>query len=249
MVQLRREQRLAETFVELADTMAEEFDLPGYLQLLADRCVELLDVTAVGLLLADPDGDLRTVCSPRGSTWLVDLLALEDEEGPCHDCYHSGSPIEAVGLGAAAERWPRYAPMGAAAGVGVTSAVPLRLRTDVIGALAFFLTDPEGLPPGDAAIGQALADAAAIGILQQRALERGRVLTGQLQTALTSRVIVEQAKGILSERWGTTVDDAFATLRRYARSHNERLADVARSVVARSADTDGLRPADGDPRP
>lgn len=244
-----REQRLAETFTELADTLGEDFELAVFSRLLADRCVDLLNVSAVGLLLADDRGKLQTTGAPGGLTWPADLLALQHEEGPCLDCFRSGSPVTAVDLRAAVARWPRFAPLSRAAGFRVAHALPLRLRTDVVGSLAFFLAESDAFPPSAAGIAQALADAAAISVVQHRTITRCRQLTGQLQNALTSRVLVEQAKGMLAERWGTSTDDAFDSLRRYARSHNARLTEVARSVVERSADTDSMRPPGATGRP
>jgi ANTAR domain/GAF domain len=247
VVDTPREQRLAETFVELADTLTDDFELTGFCQRLADRCADLLDATAVSLLFADDEGKLRTVGAPGGTVWPADFLALQREEGPCHDGYRAGAPVAEVDLHEAGVRWPRFAPMARAAGLRVACAVPLRLREEVLGAVAFF-TAGAPFPPGELFVAQALADVGAVGIVQQRTLARARLLTGQLQTALTSRVIVEQAKGVLAERWSTTMDDAFASLRRYARSHNTRLAEVARSVVDHTLDTDEMRPSGGGPR-
>ncbi|MDX2648607.1 GAF and ANTAR domain-containing protein [Streptomyces sp. PA03-1a] len=235
-----RELRLAEVLVDLADTLDGDFDVGVFLERVADRCVELLDVTAAGLLLDDGRGELRTAAGCGGAG---ELLRRQREEGPCLDCYRGSDVVTAPDLARCDDRWPRFAPLARDRGFHATYAVPLRRRAEVIGALNLFRGVPGDPPGGDVALARAFADAAAIGILQERARQRQEALAAQLQAALDSRVVLEQAKGVLAERWGVGVDEAFTALRRYARTHRVRLAVLARGVVAGTVDSDALRGA------
>ncbi|MEU4095014.1 GAF and ANTAR domain-containing protein [Streptomyces sp. NPDC026673] len=233
-----RELRLAQVFVELADTLDGDFDVGVFLGRLADRCVELLDVTAAGLMLDDGQGALRTAAGRGGAG---ELLGRQREEGPCLDCYRASTVVTAPDLARCDDRWPRFAPLARDRGFQATYAVPLRRRAEVIGALNLFRGEPGEPPGGDVALAGAFADAAAIGILQERARSRQEVLADQLQAALESRVVLEQAKGVLAERWGVGVDEAFTALRRYARTHRVRLTELARGVVTGAVDSGPLR--------
>jgi hypothetical protein len=208
-------ERLSTTFVELADTLVADFDVLDFLHLLTTRCTQLLDVTAAGVLLADPAGDLRVMAASSEQVRLLELFQLQNDQGPCLDCYHSGRPAGASDLSTAEQRWPRFTAQARRHGFSAVLALPMRLRRDVIGALNLFSAAP-GLGPDDSQIAQAMADIATIGILQHRAHRAADTVVTQLQTALNSRVSIEQAKGILAERLGMTMDDAFTTLRRHA---------------------------------
>ncbi|GAA1904011.1 GAF and ANTAR domain-containing protein [Streptantibioticus ferralitis] len=236
-----REQRLAETFVELADTLADDFEETEFLRRLGARCLELLDVSGAGLILADAYGKLRTVAVREGHEWPRGLLDLQRDGGPALDCYRAAAVIGPVDLTAGPAPWPRFTEQAVSHGVIGTYAVPLRLRETAIGALQLFRTEPGPPRAGDVALAQSLADAATIGILRQRAIARSGLLADQLQSALDSRVVVEQAKGVLAERWGVGVDTAFLALRRYARTHRLRLSELARRIVDNSLDSDALR--------
>ena len=244
---MSREQRLAETFVELADTLVDDFDVIDFLHVLAGRCVELLDVAAAGIVLADQDGSLRPVAASDERARLLELFEAQNDEGPCRDCYQQGTAVVSVDLDAARERWPQFTPRAIAAGFRAANALPLRLRSQVIGSLNLFHAGPGGLDIAELRVAQALADAATIGILQQRSVRRGEIVTGQLQAALTSRIVIEQAKGVLAERLKISTDDAFSVLRSAARSRNQLLSDLARDVASGSADaTQLLRQAPGE---
>ena len=222
--------QLTDVFVEMADTLVDEFDLIDFLHRLTGRCVELLDVTAAGIMLTDERDRLQVVAASTEQTRLLELFQLQTDQGPCVDCFHSGEPVSVADL-RSADRWPHF---GAAAGeVGFASvhALPMRLRTEVIGALNLFHTEPGTLDEETQRIGQALADVATIGLLQQRAIQHRDSVTEQLQTALNSRVLIEQAKGTLAERLGLEVDEAFTMLRSEARSRNQRLSDFAKAVL------------------
>jgi transcriptional regulator with GAF, ATPase, and Fis domain len=231
---------LSETFVELTDTMVADFDLIDFLQVLTDRSVQLLDVTAAGLLLADPRGELRVVAASSEAARLVELFQIQSDQGPCLDCYRSGRPVAAGDLAAAAQRWPRFAPAAQQAGFAAVQALPMRLREQVIGALNLFSAEPGAMPPADVRVGQALADVATISLLHERSMRHSDTLNEQLQNALNSRVIIEQAKGKLAERFGLDMTQAFSLLRDQARSRNLRLADLAQAFIEGSATLTGL---------
>jgi transcriptional regulator with GAF, ATPase, and Fis domain len=225
------ERQLAEVFVELADTLVDDFDLMDFLHQLTDRCVSLLDVSAAGLLLTDQRGALQVVAASTEQTRLLELLQLQTDQGPCPECFHTGRPVAVADLAAAADRWPRFVAQARQIGFASVHALPMRLRTDVIGALNLFHTEPEALDADVVRLGQALADVATIGLLQARAIRHRETLAEQLQTALNSRIIIEQAKGVIAERRQLTLDQSFTLLRGTARTSNRRLSDVAHAVV------------------
>jgi hypothetical protein len=231
-----REQRLAEIFVELADTLVDDFDVIDFLQVLAARSVELLDVAAAGIMLADQAGLLMTVAASDERARLLELFEIQTDQGPCRDCYRLGAPVVNVDLDAARERWPQFAQQALAGGFRSANALPLRLRSQVVGSLNLFHAGTGGLGSAELRLAQALADAATIGILHQRIVRRGETVAGQLQLALTSRIVIEQAKGVLAERLQISADDAFEVLRSAARSRNRLLSDLARDVTSGSAD-------------
>jgi len=222
---------LSETFVELADTMVAGFDVIDFLHVLTGRSVQLLDVSAAGLLLADPRGELRVVAASSEAARLLELFQLQSDQGPCLDCFRSGRPVTAADLTTQAGRWPRFAAAARDAGFIAVQALPMRLREQVIGALNLFRAAPGPFDPAAVRIGQALADVATISLLHERSMERSDTLTEQLQGALDSRVIIEQAKGKLAERLGTDTNQAFILLRDFARARNLRLSDLARAFV------------------
>jgi transcriptional regulator with GAF, ATPase, and Fis domain len=228
---------LSDTFVSLSDTMVADFDVVDFLHLLAERSVALLAASAAGVVLVDPRGELRVAAASSQEAGLMELFQIQNDQGPCLDCIHTGRPVTAADLTGPAQRWPRFAAAAAKAGFHAVEALPMRLRDEVIGALTLFRAWPGSLDPAELRIGQALADVATIGLLQERSLRRGEVLAEQLQAALNSRVVIEQAKGKLAERLGVDMDRSFGLLRDYARSSNQRLTDVARNFVD-SATTD-----------
>jgi ANTAR domain/GAF domain len=228
-------ERLSATFVELADSLVADFDVIDFLHLLTTRCTELLDVSAAGVLLADPAGDLRLMAASSEQVRLLELFQLQNDQGPCLDCFRSGRQVNVTELSTAAPRWPRFVPQAQQHGYGAVSALPMRLREQVIGALNLFSPAP-GLDLADIRIAQSLADVASIAVLQHRANLKADTVVVQLQTALNSRVLIEQAKGVLAERLGIEMDQAFTTLRGHARTHNRKLSDLARAVVAGTED-------------
>jgi GAF domain-containing protein len=233
-------QLLSETFVELTDTMVADFDVIDFLHVLTDRSVQLLDVSAAGLLLADPRGELRVVAASSEAARLVELFQLQNQQGPCLDCFRAGQPVTAADLAAAEQRWPRFAAAALQAGFGAVQALPMRLREQVIGALNLFRADAGAFAPEDVRVAQALADVATISLLHERNVRRTDTLNEQLQTALNSRVVIEQAKGKLAERLGLDMDQAFGLLREYARARNLRLSDLAQAVIDGTQAVTGL---------
>ena len=233
----RREQLLAGAFVELADTLVADYDVLDFLHGLAARCVDLLDIDAAGLMLADPHGVLRVAASSSEQVRLLELYELQNEEGPCLECFASGAAVSSDDLtNGDGARWPHFGSEAMSAGFRSVLALPLRLRSETIGALNMFRSGTGPLGSLDRSLAQALADVATIGILQERGSQRREVLARQLQDALTSRVVIEQAKGVIAERLGMHVDEAFDLMRSHARSRNEKLSDVAGRVVSRELD-------------
>jgi transcriptional regulator with GAF, ATPase, and Fis domain len=226
-----RERQLVETFVEVADTLVDDFDVIDLLLTLAGRCVRLLDVDAAGIMLIDQRGHLHAAAASTESARLVELFELQSDAGPCVDCCRTGIPVVNADLEANAERWPRFAEAARESGFVAVHALPLRLRHTVIGALNLFSAGSRELTEDDVRVGQGLADVATIGILAQRSLHQAELLAEQLQSALNSRIVIEQAKGVLAERRQISVDEAFTLLREHARRHNLRLSDVAREVA------------------
>ena len=226
-----REALLARTFVELADTLVADFDVVDVLTLLTDRCVDVLDVGAAGLMLAAPEGDLRVMASSSEAMRVLELFELQSQEGPCLDAYRTGLPVLNQDLSTANGRWPRFAAEALAAGFRSVQALPMRLRGSVIGALNLFHVEPGEMRRADVDTAQALADVATIAVLQHRAALEAQVLNDQLNHALNSRIVIEQAKGMVAERRNLDMEEAFTALRNHARSHNLRLVAVARGVI------------------
>jgi GAF domain-containing protein len=240
-----REQRLAEVFVELADTLVEEFDVVDLLQTLTERCVELVDTDAAGLMLDDQRGNLRLIAHTHESARLLELFELQQSEGPCLDCFATGQVIANIDLADAADRWPVFTRAARDVGFDTSHAVPLRLRRQVIGALNLFSTGRRPLSEEHLAVAQGLADIATIGLLHQRAVRDQVLLSEQLQTALHSRILIEQAKGVLSAQAGTSVEDAFTLMRNHARRSGQPLTTVAAAVVAGHVDAGAFQQAAG----
>jgi GAF domain-containing protein len=233
---MSRERRLTQVFVELADTLVDEFDLVDFLGMLAEATVELLSVDAAGLMLADDHGVLHVMASSDDQAELLELSELQQDQGPCLDCFRTGQPV----IDADISRWPEFAATAGAGGYLSAHALPLRLRGQVIGVMNLFRCDVAPLDPDEAALGQALADMATIGLLHEREMRGYIELTAQLEHALDSRVVIEQAKGMLAERTGSTLSAAFTALRSHARGTGQGLTAVAQGVVDGSLGTCAL---------
>ena len=229
-----REYALAKAFVALADTLVADYDVVDLLQNLVDTSVNLLDSAAGGLLLADDLGVLTLVASTSEETSLVELLQLESGQGPCMQAFHDGRVIEVPDIARSDEAWSEFRDGALAQGFLAVLAVPMRLRDDTIGTLNLFRSTTGSMASADIAIAQGLADIATIGILHERAVRESDLAREQLQHALSSRVIIEQAKGVIAQLHGVDMNAAFRTLREYSRNNNVALRDVAELVVLRS---------------
>jgi GAF domain-containing protein len=228
-----RQQAVTRAFVSLARSLADGVDPVDLLSGLAEDAARLLDVASTGILLADPDHVLHVVAASSEATRALEVYQLQREQGPCLDCYRGGTPVSAADLPAETSRWPLFVEAATAAGFASVHAVPIRLRDNVLGVMGLFGTQVGALADDDLGLGQALAYVAAVAIVQDKAAADSALVNEQLQSALTSRVLVEQAKGVLAQRGDLTMDRSFAVLRRYARDHSLRLTDVARAVAGR----------------
>jgi transcriptional regulator with GAF, ATPase, and Fis domain len=239
--------RLAQVFVEMADTLVDEFDLIEFLQKVTGATSDLIDARAAGLLLADPAGRLQVMAASDERAEMIELFQVQSLDGPCLDCYRQGEPVINADLRLAQDRWPKFAPRAVSAGYRSVHAFPLRLRGEVIGAMNLFGSEAGLLTESNARVVQALADVATIGLLQERAIRRGEVLSEQLQSALNSRIAVEQAKGALAQIHRQTPDEAFVRLRAYCRARQLRLIDVARAITGDDPSVRDLTSGPGGP--
>ena len=237
---MTRENLVAHTFVELADTLVEGYDQLEFLHHLAERCVEVLGIAEAGLVLVDARGQLQALASSSERMHLIELLEVQHDDGPCLDCWRSGEAVAEDHLADATVRWPHFAPAALEAGFASAYAVPMRLRDERLGALNLFANETSGLADNDQALAQAMADVATIGILHERFIARREEVTEQLQVAFNTRVVLEQAKGVVAEAMRTDMNEAFAFLRSYARNHNLLLSEVARQVIDREIVADAL---------
>ncbi|HET7665772.1 MAG TPA: GAF and ANTAR domain-containing protein [Mycobacterium sp.] len=230
MTEAPRESRVLDAVVSLVDRLLDDFDVVDMLTDLTERCAALLDVESAGLLLADPLGQLRLLAVTSEETRSLELFQLQADEGPCVDCYFSGQPVSVADLRAERDRWPRFVPSALDAGFASVHALPMRAAGIVLGAMGLFGARIGELTDADRLVGQTLAHIASVAILQERPPTRSTVIQ-QLRSALTSRVHVEQAKGLLRESLDVSVEQAFQLLRRYAHSHDDHLTDVARTLM------------------
>jgi len=233
MTESTREAALVDAFTTLADSLVAGFDVIELLQSLVETCHDLLDVSEGGILLADDSGELEVVASTSEATSLVETMQLDAEEGPCWECFRTGKVVSVPSLDEGDARWPRFARVAREQGFRSVHAVPLRLRETVIGTLNLLRHEPGELNERDVRVAQALADVATIGIVQERTLRESAVVQAQLQSALTTRVVIEQAKGVLAHTHDVSTDEAFELMRSHARRTRTRLADVARGLVER----------------
>lgn len=233
-------EHMAEVFVEVADTLVDEFDVIEFLQMVTGRASEMVAARSAGLMLADHHDRLQLMAAADERAKSLEIFQSQALEGPCQDCYRQGQPVVNVDLSEADDRWPRFAPRAVQAGFRSVHAFPMRLRQTVIGALNLFGDEPGRLGDAEARVVQALADIATIGILQERSIRRGEVLTEQLQSALNSRIVVEQAKGALAQIRHCTPDEAFDLIREYCRRNHRRLSEVALALTSDPASISDL---------
>jgi GAF domain-containing protein len=228
-----REGRLLETFAVLADTLVDDYDVVDLLQTLVDACRDLLDTTDAGILLADPEGALELISSTSEAADLVEVMQVAAESGPCIESFRSGKHVSLPDVAHAPSEWSEFRRTALENGFAAVEAIPMRLREVTIGTLNLLRSEPGSPPADDLAAARAFADVATIGILHERTVRESEVLSAQLQLALNSRVVIEQAKGVVSFTAGVPIDAAFSLIRAYARQHGLRLSDVAARVVRR----------------
>jgi transcriptional regulator with GAF, ATPase, and Fis domain len=240
---MTRESEVVRSLVDLADTLVDDYDIVDVLTGLADRCVDVLGVTAAGVMLASPSGDLRLVASSSEAMRVVELFELQAQEGPCLDAFRTGERVEHEHLRAGAGPWPRFSTVAIEAGFQSAFALPLRLRDTTIGALNVFRAEQTPMDEDDALVARAFADLATISVIQGQAAREAQRVNEQLTTALTSRIVIEQAKGVLFERAGIDMAEAFSLLRTYARNNNLHLTDVAQAAIDGTIDPQAWAPA------
>ncbi len=241
---MAREADIVQSLVDMADTLIDDYDVIELLTGLTDRCVQLLGVSAAGVMLASPEGDLRLVASSSEAMRVLEVFELQAQEGPCLDAFRTGERVEHENLRPDSGRWPRFATAAAEAGFRAAFALPLRLRNMTIGAMNLFHADPTPMAESDVIVARAFADLAAISVVQHRAAAEAQRINEQLSRALSSRILIEQAKGVISARAGVDLADAFTRLRNFARDNNFRLSEVAQAAI------DGtLEPAAWEPPP
>jgi transcriptional regulator with GAF, ATPase, and Fis domain len=229
-----RESDVTQAFVSLASSLVSGHDVVDLLSDLVADCARLLDVASAGLLLADSRGVLHVLAASSQRTHHLEVFQVQREEGPCLDCYRDATPVSVADLDEAADRWPQFVKAARMAGFASVHALPMRLRDNVLGALGLFGTTTGHLNADDLSLGQALADVASVALIQDKVAADRTAVNEQLQTALTSRVVIEQAKGVLAQQGDFDMTQAFAVLRRYSRDHNLKLTDVAQATVTRS---------------
>lgn len=235
-----REQRLAETFVTLSDTMVDDFDVLDFLSLLAERSAELLNISAAGVVLSDQRGGWQPTAASSEDPGLLNLFTTQTRQGPCRDCLDRNEPVASPDLAADAEQWPTFVEAAQAAGYHAAYAVPMRLRGTAIGALTLLNTEPVAVDEFSTKLGQALADQATIGLLHQRSVNRSELLAEQLQATLHHRTVLEQAKGVLAQDGDLTMHQAFTALRDRARTTGEALSTLARNLAEGTVDPQDL---------
>ena len=238
-----RETKLSAAFVKLADTLIADFDVVDLLHWLVEECTQILDTQAGGLLLVNPAGELQLVASTSEEAELVEILQLAAGGGPCLDCFRTGKPVTVGDISAESEKWPEFSAEALKQGFRSVHATPLRLRGQTIGTMNLFSTHVGELAPADITVAQALADVATIGILQERNIRSANLVSEQLQLALDSRILIEQAKGVLAATVGMSMNEAFAAMRTYARNNNLTLRKVAEDVIERRIAFEALAPA------
>src|SRR5256884_297961 len=242
-MEMTREADVVKSLVEMADTLAGDYDVVDMLTGVADRCVHLLGVSAAGVMLASPAGSLALVASSSEAMRLLELFELQQQEGPCLDAFRTGEPVQHQNLQAGAGRWPSFSAAARKAGFASASALPLRLRDVTLGALNLLSVTRAPMDQADVIVARAFADLAALAIVQHRAGAEAQRLNEQLSGALTSRVVIEQAKGVIAERAGIDLAEAFSRLRAYARNHNLRLTDVAQTAIDGTLDPKAWAPS------
>jgi len=236
---LTRQALTATTFVEIVDTLVDDFDVIEVLTLLTSRSVELLEAAAAGILLADSAGQLRVIGASTERVGLLELFQIQNDEGPCLDCFHTGEVVRSSSLDEISP-WPQFAAESVRAGFPSVCAVPLRLKDLILGCLNLFMSEPVGLSDAEILLAQALADVASIAIVQDQASRQAAIREGHLQHALTSRISIEQAKGMIMFARGCSADEAFEWLTRVSSTRSLKVRDVAVMIVQQAGTAQSL---------
>lgn len=224
-------ERLAQAFVRLADSLVADYDAAQLAQRLSDSCLSLLPVAAAGIMLCDTSGRLNALAVSGEQSRLLELLQRETDNGPWAHAFRMGEPFFVDDLTVEQSRWPAFGALRMEYDFRAVAALPLRLRDERIGVLNLFASQAGPMSDTDIAVAQALADVATTGLVHQRMLMHSELINQQLQTALNSRVVIEQAKGVLAERGHIDIARAFTLLRAHARRTNQRLTELAHAVV------------------
>ena len=235
-----REHEIIRSFVDLSNELVDDYDVVEMLAQLTAHCASLLDISSAGLLLADGRGVLHLMASSSERTHHLELFQLQRDEGPCLDCYRERAPVKVADLEAEQERWPEFCEAARAVGFRSVHALPMHLKGNVLGTLGLFGEEVGALEDDDLALAQALVHVASVAIINERAANDRETINAQLQHALTSRIVVEQAKGVIAHGGNLEMDAAFAVLRRYARDHSRKLSDVAGEIVRRELAQDAV---------
>ena len=228
-----REHEIIRSFVDLSNELVDDYDVVDMLSQLTTHCASLLDISSAGLLLADGHGVLHLMATSSERTHHLEVFQLQRDEGPCLDCYREQQLVGVADLEGERERWPQFCEAARLAGFRSVHALPMRLKGNVLGTLGLFGEEVGSLEDADLALAQALVHVASVAIVNERAANDRSLVNSQLQQALTSRIAVEQAKGVLAHAGELDMASAFAVLRRYARDHGRKLSEVAAEVVAR----------------
>lgn len=228
-----RETLITRAFVSVADTLTTEFDVVDLLHNLVEQCTDILNTDAGGLMLVDDGGQLQLMTSTSEAADFVEVMQLTADRGPCIECFTTGKSVSVPDI-AETDLWPEFRQAALDSGFRSAHAVPMKLRGQVIGTMNLFAASPGALTRRDAAVAQALADVATIGILQERISRENTILAEQLHRALDSRILVEQAKGMIAHTLTIKIDDAFTLIRTYARSNNLTIRAVAEAVSNRT---------------
>lgn len=234
MVTSTRAERVSAAFVKIADTLVDDYDVLDLLHALVEESIGILNATAAGLLLVDQYGELQVLASTSEESQLVEVLQREAGAGPCVEAFQTGKVVTVDNIADLGDRWPDFKQAALSRGFHSVHAIPMRIRGRTIGALNLFSVNAGALSSEDAAIGQALADVATISILQERAVREAGVINDQLQRALTSRILIEQAKGVVAQLSNVDMHESFTRIRNHARRNHLTLHDTATQIVDRS---------------
>ncbi|TNC27834.1 ANTAR domain-containing protein [Amycolatopsis alkalitolerans] len=227
---MHREVEIAAAFIELSNLHGQVFDEARYADWLARFSARLVDVDASGVLLTRPDGTLAPAAISGSTAQVPQLVELRADDGPGITSFRTRTPVAAPDL-RAEKRWQSFRSAALKAGFAAAHAIPLLSHGEAVGAITLFRERGGPLGYEEDRLTESLAATVSACLLSRRAVAKAENLAGQLQTALHTRIEIEQAKGILAERHGVSVSCAFECMRSFARRDRRRLAEVARAVI------------------